>query len=58
MKEYFGLFILIFLTFSFFSCEKKSLNEKLQEEVNSKKNNLSKKEKDKHETLHTRHMGF
>ena len=37
MKEYFGLFILIFLTFSFFSCEKKSLNEKLQEEVNSKK---------------------
>ena len=37
MKEYFGLFILIFLTFSFFSCEKKNLNEKLQEEVNSKK---------------------
>lgn len=23
-----------------------------------KKNNSSKKEKDKHETLHTRHMGF
>lgn len=45
MKKYFGLFILIFLTFSFFSCEKKSLNEKLQEEVNSKKNNLSKIER-------------
>ena len=35
MKEYFGLFILIFLTFSFFSCEKKSLNEQLYEEVMS-----------------------
>lgn len=45
MRKYFRLFILLFLTASFFSCEKRSLDEQLYKEVSSKKNNISKIEK-------------
>ena len=47
MKKYFGLFILLFVTFSFFSCEKRSLDEQLYDEVFPDKTspNLTKIEK-------------
>ena len=37
MKKYFGLFILIFLTFSFFSCEKKNIKKKIKKKKKKKK---------------------
>lgn len=47
MRKVFGMFILICLTFSFFSCEKKSLDEQLYEEVMSIKKNPSQKKIEK-----------
>jgi len=47
MKEYFRFIILIFLTFSFFSCEKKSLDEQLYKEVMSIKKVPSQKKIEK-----------
>ena len=47
MRKYFRFIILIFLTFSFFSCEKKSLNEQLYKEVMSIKKGPSQKKIEK-----------
>lgn len=47
MKKYFRLLILLFVTVSFFSCEKRSLDEQLYKEVMSIKKNPSQKKIEK-----------